>query len=94
MALVLLSGGPGEELVAERLAPAARAPYQTTCTMVPSEEPSQARDEGMGIDGCRSLPGDRSSRVEVTALLHLSLITLEPHGSLEGYPGAYSVPLL
>ena len=35
MALVLLSGGSGEEVVAERLAPAAQVPYQTACTMRP-----------------------------------------------------------
>ena len=61
MALVLLSGGPGEELVAERLTPAAQVPYEAGCTMRPWEKPSQPREEGKGIDGCRSLPGDRRS---------------------------------
>ena len=61
MALVLLSGGPGEELVAERLTPAAQVPYEAGCTMGPWEKPSQPREEGKGIDGCRSLPGDRRS---------------------------------
>ena len=42
-ALCHLSGGPGEELVGERLTPADRMPYEAGCTMVPSEEPSQAR---------------------------------------------------
>ena len=56
-ALCHLSGGPGEELVGERLAPAAQMPYEAGCTMRPWEKPSQPREEGTGIDGCRSLPG-------------------------------------
>ena len=77
MALVLLSGGPGEELVAEPLASAARVPYQTTSAMVPSQEPSQARDEGTKIDGCRSLPGDRRARGGDRSLA-LPLVILGP----------------
>ena len=42
-ALCHLSGGPGEELVGERLASADRMPYEAGCTMVSSEEPFQAR---------------------------------------------------
>ena len=93
MALVLLSGGPGEKLVAEPLASAARVPYQTTSAMVPSEEPSQARDEGTKIDACWSLPGDRRAR-EGDLMLRLSLPFLVLIRLAEGYPGMQSTPEL
>ena len=72
-ALCHLSGGPGEELVAERLTPAAQVPYEAGCTMGPWEKPSQPREEGTGIDGCRSLPGDRRSLADM-ARLPLSIL--------------------
>ena len=80
MTLVLLLGGSGDKLVAERLTPAAQMPYEAVFMMRLWEKPSQPREEGTRIDGCRSRGGGHQSlggdRHGPLTFIHFGLVPL------------------